>query len=124
MDPLLKAILNYLKCPVCGGQIEGVSRFYCAASRDHYNVRFGSDTAPYIIASEKVILSDGTRQYEIIQNANSTTIYVWKVNGDNIRIVDKVNPPAPIVFDKKLFDFSQINKERLINKMKTIVVFS
>ena len=124
MDPLLKAILNLLRCPVCGGQIEGVSKFYCATNRDHYNVRFGSDTAPYIIASEKVIILDSPRQYEIIQNANSTTIYVWKVNGDNIRIIDKVNPPNPLSFDKKLFNFAQINRERLLNKLKTIIVFS
>jgi len=124
MDPLQKTILNSLKCPVCGGQIDGITKFYCASNEEHYQVFFNGDTFPYIISSEKVIVYNGKHQYEIIQTINSTAIYIWKVDGENRRIIDKVNPPQPLVFGKKLFDFSKTNKEKLVNKMKTILVFS
>jgi hypothetical protein len=123
MDPLLKVILNTLKCPVCGGQIDGLDRFYCATNAEHYHVWFESDQIPYTIVAEKVIVYNGSHQYEIMQNTNSTTIYIWKVDAENRRIVG-ANPSKPLSFDKKLFNFSQINRERLMNKMKTILVFS
>lgn len=113
-----------MRCPVCGGQIDGVSRFHCATSMDHYSIRFASDTWPIQIISEKVIVNSGSRQYEIIQAGDSTAIYIWDIDGDNNRIIKKDNPPQPLIFGQKLFEFSKINKEKLINRVKTIIVFS
>lgn len=113
-----------MRCPVCGGQIDGVSRFHCASNMDHYSIKFQSDTWPIKILSEKVIVNDNHRQYEVIQNENYTAIYVWDLDGDSNRIIKKGYTPTPLTFDKQLFQFSKINREKLLTRIKTILVFS
>jgi hypothetical protein len=124
LDPILKALLNSMRCPVCGAQIDGVSKFHCASNLNHYSIKFETDTWPIRILSEKVIVNGDSRQYEIIQTVDSTAIYIWDLDGDNNRIIKKGNPPQPLSFNKKLFDFSKTTYEKLLNRVKTIVVFS
>lgn len=115
-----------MRCPVCGGQIDGVSKFHCAFSKQHYSVVIDNDNFPISITREYVRVNDGHKQYYIIQSANETEIYVFQLNGDyEIIPPDKTKPaPKSIKFDKRLFNFSQINREKLLNRIKTIIVFS
>lgn len=124
MDPLLKYIVNAMKCPLCGGQIEGSSHwFYCVLNADHYTVCIPGEEPPWLIISEKVMLNDNARQYEIIQEPNSTAIYIWEIDAEGRRVIEKKTPPTPFVYQKKLFNFSQTNREKIVNKVKTILVF-
>lgn len=113
-----------MSCPVCGAQIEGVSKFHCAANMDHYSIKFESDTWPIRILSEKVIVNDNHRQYEVIQNDNYTAIYVYDLDGDNNRIIKKGHTPVPLTLNQKLFQFSKTNREKLLTRIKTVLVFS
>lgn len=115
-----------MKCPVCGGQIEGVSKFHCAFSKQHYNIVINDDVIPFTIVREHVRVNDGHKQYYIIQSANETEIYVHQLNGDyEIIPPDKTKPaPKSLKFDKKIFNFLQTNREKLVNRVRTIIVFS
>lgn len=115
-----------MKCPVCGGQIEGVDRFHCAFSKNHYSLYINSEVIPFTITYESVRMNDGKKQYYIIQEENKTEIYVFQLNGDyQIIPSDKSKPaPKPIRFDKKVFNFLQTNREKLLTRIKTILVFS
>jgi len=126
MDPVLKALLNSMKCPVCGGQIDGVTKFHCAFSKQHYSVVIDNDNFPIRITHEYVRVNDGHKQYYIIQSENRTEINILQLNGDyEVIPPDKTQPaPKPFVYDKRLFVFSKTNREKLINKVKTILVFS
>jgi hypothetical protein len=111
---------------VCGGQIEGVSKFHCAFSKSHYNIVIDDDVIPFTIIREYVRLNDGKKQYYIIQSANETEIYVFQLNGDYEVIPPDKTKPAPktIKFDQKIFNFLQTNREKLLTRIKTILVFS
>lgn len=115
-----------MKCPVCGGQIEGVSQFYCAFTKSHYQLSINDEIIPFSIIMERVRVNDGKKQYYIIQQENKTEIYVFQLNGDNeVTMPDKTkSAPRPLVFDKKVFNFLQTNREKLLNRIKTILVFS
>ena len=126
MDPVLKAFLNSIKCPVCGGQIEGVTRFHCAFSKNHYNLNINTDVTPFEITYENVKINDGHKQYMVAQEPNKTEIYVFQLNGDYEVIQPDKSKPYPIAgtFDKKLFNLTQTTREKLLNRIKTIIVFS
>ena len=123
MDAISKRILDALKCPVCGGQIDGVKIIYCAADEEHYYANIDIDALPiFIVLKEIVKVYSGKHQYEIIQEANSTAIYIWNIDKERRRISNKPNPPNPLIFNSKLFDLSKFNN-KLINRIKTILVF-
>jgi hypothetical protein len=123
MDTVSKKILNSLKCPVCGGQIDGVKTLYCAADQEHYYANIDDEALPiFIIIKEIVKIYSEKYQFEIIQEKDSTAIYIWNIDKERRRIINKPNPPKPIVFNKKIFNLSVYNN-KLINKIKTILVF-
>jgi hypothetical protein len=126
LDPVLKVFLNSIKCPVCGGQIEGVERFFCAFSKQHYNLHINSEVTPLEITYENVKINDGRKQYMVVQEPNKTEIYVFQLNGDYEVIQTDKSKPYPLAgtFDKKLFDLTKTNREKLLNRIKTILVFS
>lgn len=73
---------------------------------------------------ETVILYEGRWQYRISQfEANTTEIYVSRVDAENRVIEDPDRPPKVFKFQQKLFDFSKTNREKIANRVKTILVF-
>ena len=111
-DPF-KDYLNTLKCPVCQGQVDGVSSpFYCAQIREHYQTFINGDL-PYAPYREVVVFYDTKfRRYQITQHGH-TEIVVW----------DTVSTKAPITFDFMLFDFSNTTREKMLHRLRTILVF-
>lgn len=109
-DPF-KDYLNTLRCPVCKSQIDGVATpFYCVADRKHYMAYINGDL-PYAPYREIVNLYDGDRRFEIDQYGR-TLITVWDAF-----------PKEPFNFDFLVFDFSKTNREKMLHKLKTILVF-
>lgn len=126
MDSARKDALNRMKCPICGGQIEGVTQFHCVLSKTHYKFVIVEDIFPISITHEYVSVNDGRKQYYIIQTPNETEIYVHQLDG-NYEIIspDKTKPaPKSFKFDQKIFSFSETNREKLLNRIRTIIVFS
>lgn len=114
IDPF-KNYLNSLRCPVCGSQIEGISEpFFCVANNEHYRL-YLQESLPYTPSHEIVVIyDDNSRRYAISQDVDSTKI-----------VVSYENSPTkePITFSFRVFDFLNTTKEKILNKLKTIMVF-
>jgi hypothetical protein len=124
MDPLLKFLINNMKCPLCKGQIEGTKHtFYCVTDASHYTITIPGDDPPWVITSEKVILNDRLRQYEIIQEQNSTYIFIWTIDAEGRTIDKDSKKDPPFVYPQRLFNFSQTDREKILNRVKTLLVF-
>lgn len=138
MDKIAKAMLDSMKCPVCGGQIDlfdwarPVSKrgnnFGCVRDNSHYGMYFNHWDQPPVILSETVSVIDVNRLYDIEQKHfmgtvpfPGTTILIRDVDKEG-RTIDGGRFKR-LSFDKVLFDFRTLNKEKVINKVKTILVF-
>lgn len=138
MDPIAKQILNNLKCPQCGGQIDlfewksiykGLHpdhqyNFSCVANWEHYRLFFNHWDPPFNdIEYQTVTVYDGKRMYNITQHNKSqlTNVQIFHVDAEN-RIIEE-----PIIkgfqYDKWLFDFTNTTPEKIINRVRTIMVF-
>ncbi len=138
MDKAAKIILNSLRCPVCKGQIDlfdwakPVSKkgnnFGCVYESKHYGLYFVHWEMPYRIEQEIVIVNDASHEYEIHQTSYvsgrpflSTQIRMWDIDPEG-RVISS-SEFKDFNFNKHLFDFSKSNKEKLLNRIKTILVF-
>jgi len=139
LDPIAKQILNDLKCPLCGGQIDlfdfkianhcigiGTPRltfnFCCANNWEHYHIWFPHwETTFKKIDYERIIVYTDSLQYCITQiHTNRTYITISNVNLEN-RIIEGTE--KTLLFEQKMFDFSNTNREKILNRTKTILVF-
>lgn len=140
MDKAAKMFLNSLKCPVCGAQIDLFSwvitrvgskkghNFGCAAEPSHYGIYFMHWEVPHRLELESALVTNNGHQYEVRQThylggkpVNFTEIRIWDIDAENRVINSSVF--KSFNFDKHLFDFSKTNKEKLVNRIKTILVF-
>lgn len=134
MDKAAKVILNLLKCPVCGSQIDIIytrNKAYncsCVSNPSEYQIDFDYESIPPHIEKECVVVYEGSHQYEVRQIHSS---YAPLLNKTEITIRD-VDPEHRIIhpskmkifmFEKLMFDFSHTNREKLVNRIKTILVF-
>lgn len=130
MDPIVKQTLNKLKCPICKGQLDLMDwkikysskkyNFCCVNNWQHYCLYLIHWDPVIKIEYEKVIVYEGRHKYEIIRGDSYTDIFSSDVDIENNVLNDS---PRLYSNDKKLFDFSNTNKEKLLNRVKTILVF-
>jgi len=74
---------------------------------------------------ETVVVYEGKHQYHLTQyDDNRTELFVYDVDAEN-RIID-VKDKKPFLgrYSQKMFDFTNTTKEKIINRVKTILVFS
>lgn len=142
MDKVAKQILNSLKCPICGSQIDlfewakPVSKkgnnFGCVAEPSHYGLFFVHWELPYRIEKEDVMIYNGSHLYDIQQEhyiANTsgrvkitrTRIYIRDID-EEFRIIDN-GVFKTFAYNKLLFDFAHTTRDKVINRVKTILVF-
>jgi hypothetical protein len=128
-------MLNSMRCPICGGQIDLVGwkvkqptrkyNFGCVANWEHYRFFFVHWEQPPRIEYETVTLYEGRHQYVIIQydsnGDNNIEIFIYEVDAEN-RIID-TKKPSKFSYSKKMFDFAHTNREKIVNRVKTILVF-
>ena len=139
MDPIAKRILNSLKCPVCSGQIDLIGydsakqkskdvNFTCVYDPEHYAIWLVHWDAPIRLEFERATVYEGRYQYQVTQQhylagfpINRTNITIREVDPEH-RILDN-NPTKLFTYQKHLFDFTKTNREKLVNRIKTILVF-
>lgn len=140
MDPLVKKILNSLRCPICKSQIDlfqakkkNGNNFACATNHTHYAMFFVSWDLPYRIEQEDVQVYSGNYLYEIRQHhylsppslppmkCNETLIYIKEVDKE-LRVIEK-GKLLKFQYPQLLFDFQNTTNEKIINRVKTILVF-
>lgn len=133
MDPLLKKLLNSLKCPICQCQIDMIDRksgYGCVSNLDHYVISImRNDFGIPQLFSEIVNIYDDKHKYRLTKKYDSapatsvkTEIMVFKVDAEGrVNFSFKNNA---FTLDKELFDFSKFNVDKAINRIRTVFTFS
>ena len=127
MDPV-KSFFNTLKCPVCKSQLEGnvytssMDRgpsLHCVYNRDEYVVDW-SIGPPFTIMQAVVKLYEKKYLYKITQQIN-TIIEVFDTDAEK-RIIDS-KKPFMFEFVGLLFDFNTTTREKMVNRVQTVLLF-
>lgn len=97
--------------------------FCCSSNWEHYRCFFVHWEPVHRIEYETVIVYLGKHKYVLTQfDDQHTEIATHEVDAEN-RVVDKRGGPGKIRFDLHLFDFAKTNREKVMNRLKTILVF-
>ena len=103
--------------------------YSCVKDWEHYRINFYHlDLNDLKIEYETVVVYEGKRKYEVNQYYDlRTEFWVFEVDPEHRLVEEKaighiVSKPS-FRFDKWLFDFSQTNYQKIVNKLKTILVF-
>ena len=131
MDPVAKKLLNSLSCPICKSPIDMAAyhvrgyNYGCATDIDHYAIHLILWEPIIKIDRERVNIYDNKRKYSIIRAYfNSriiTELEIYETDLEN-RVIFNFKEKK-LVMDKDLFDFSNFNKDKAINRIRTIFVF-
>lgn len=133
MDQRTKLILNSLRCPLCQSQIDLYDfyqknikstsfNFCCASDWYHYRMWFPHWDNPPKISYDVVDIYEGRHKFRIDQRyfVNSTTIDIWEVDAEH----HLVNEQSKIFkYDQILFDYRNTTRDKIINRIKTILTF-
>ena len=131
MDPLVKKLLNSLRCPICKGQLDLMSyavsskpkkyNFSCVYDFRHYGIFLNHWDLPPVIHEEGVIIFEQPYRFDILQENNNTQIIIYETDLEE-RVIDNIKPKV-FKYDKLLFNFSKTSREKILNRIKTILVF-
>lgn len=146
MNKATKKFLNSLKCPICQCQIDLISNrnysgiihndigylginFGCVNNPTHYGLNLDmdvseTDNGSYLIIYESSIVNNIKVQYEIIQHYTQdghTKLIIWAIDPEG-RYKENVLSKS-LNFERHLFNFNNTNKENLIDKITTLLLF-
>lgn len=133
MNKATKIILNSLRCPICKSQIDLYDfyqknsrstsyNFCCATDPYHYQMWFPHWDVLAKINYDQVDVYEGSYKFRINQKylINRTIIDIWEVDAEHHFIDEK---SKIFTYDKILFDYSNTNRDRIVNRIKTILTF-
>lgn len=131
MNPEAKKLLNSMGCPICKSQLDLVGfqriaskdyNFYCVNEPHHYGIYLNHWDIVPVIHSEYLSVSEYPYKYNIYQyliGTIKTSIGIWEIDLEgNIQTTVK-----KIEFSGKMFDFNNSNTEKILNRIKTLLVF-
>ena len=140
MEPSTKKLLNSLACPICGCQIDLISstfgyrdfNYSCVADIEHYTISlmYGLDVT--VLDKERVIIYDDNHKYEVSKYhyydallskkvLTDTFIKQFQVDPEN-RVIDNV-PVKTSEFKTEVINTAKVGKDKLLNRVKTLLVF-
>ncbi len=99
--------------------------YACARDNTHYRIMFDV-WSPAVIRYENVWIYEGKHLFDIDQYISGMCIVrMADIDPEGRIIPDKSgsNYPYSIRFEKKLFDFQQTSREKILNRIKTVLVF-
>ena len=131
MNPDAKKLLNSLRCPICKGQLDLLSHtvvrgvpqynFFCVNDYRHYGIFLNHWDIPIAIEEEGIIIFEGSYRFDVLQKKDNTKIIIREIDPEE-RVLDSVKPKI-FEYDKELFIFSKTTKDKIVNRIKTILVF-
>jgi len=125
-----KELLNSLKCPVCGGQIDIArvcgSNYGCVNNPYHYNLNIetGSVAIFSFLTRERITLYDSKYRYDILRihgESIKTKIEIFDIDGER-RVIFSFKDKF-VEIDGDAFDFNNFNSDKALNRIKTILLF-
>lgn len=139
MDKVAKQLLNSLRCPICSGQIDLLDwtkleskpkdqNFSCVHDPEHFGIFLVHWEQPIRLEQERATVYDGKYRYRVTQYHYFNDIPNPRTHIE-IREVDPEHRIKELIsmkeffYQKHLFDFTKTNKEKLVSRIKTILVF-
>lgn len=133
MDKAAKILLNNLKCPICGGQIDLYNfnqlnprstgfNFCCARDFQDYQMWYPHWEPGSQISYDMVILYDRNLKFRIDQTYynGKTNIDIWEVDPEHNR---RKEESKNFSYEKILFNYPTTNRQKIFNRIKTILTF-
>lgn len=133
MDKAVKIILNSLRCPICKSQIDLYDylkknakstsyNFCCSSDYYHYRMWFPHWDLPPRISHDMLITYEGRHKFQIDQRylISRTTIDIWEVDPEH-NLVDEQS--KSFTYQQILFDYRTTNRDKIVNRIKTILTF-
>lgn len=135
MTYLLKKLLNSLKCPICNTSVDIINynirtrqdyNYGCAANNDHYLILIkNNDLDIPCVLTETINVYDVSHKYQLTKRYQNlsvkTEILIFNIDAERRVIFNFKN--NILTFDKELFNFSKFNMGKIIDKIKTILMF-
>jgi len=125
-----KELLNSLKCPICGGQIDiapiGGSNYGCFNDPYHYNLNIetGSVAIFSFLTQERITLYDSKYRYDIVRihgDNIKTKIEMFDIDGEGRVIFSFIDKFVEI--DGDAFDFKNFDSDKALKRIKMILLF-
>jgi len=126
----LKTYFNTLRCPLCNGQLDSISKLetvklYCVSNFEEYICILNTTIYPPTFWWEEVSIYHGNNKYWIGQEYKNLdmkcSIQIRSIDKEG-RVIEGSKIKS-MVFKFKLFDFQSLDKNRILSKLKTILVF-
>ncbi len=135
MTSAASAFLKGYKCPLCKAPIDLVGwnpdrvawsgkkyNFCCANDWEHYRMFLVHWDTPPFIDYEVILIYENDKLYEIRQNLeNKTYIIIYVVDVE--KRIKEDDTALYFRYDKRLFDFTNTNRDKILTRLKTILVF-
>lgn len=134
LSPEIKTFLNNLKCPICKAQIDFIdvkSASYacnlgCAHNNDHYMLKLEDFFDLPIVTHEILHIYDQKSKYKIIKLYSGpqieTVIKVYNIDPEGREVFSFKEKKLEFKFDA--FDFSKFNREKALNRIKNLFLFT
>lgn len=126
MQNPIKKILDRFKCPICKSPIDVIGNrnlygnYCCAQNINHYIVKYDF---PMVI-SETVFVFDINKKYAITKSYQTnikTSIEVFETDLESRTIF--TFSETKLVLDKDIFDFTNFDSKKALNRIKTVFIF-
>jgi hypothetical protein len=130
MDPLIKAILNNLKCPICqsrvdlynyGKKMDSQYNFCCSLDSWHYRMWFPHWDKPPLY--DIVVIYEGNYRYNIDQRYSIAKTFIDIIEVDAEFNMINVHLNKTFQYDRIMFDYPNTDRDKMINRIKTILTF-
>jgi hypothetical protein len=107
-----------------GTPLKGTYNFCCANNWEHYHLWFPHWDPPATIQYEEAVVYNGRYKFVINQSlvSDTTTLIIYEVDAEG-NVIGDTYPKSMLSYSPKMFDFSKTNREKILNRVKTILVF-
>lgn len=124
MDRRTKLLLNSLHCPICFSQIDynsgdRVFNYACVNNSQHYQIDIPIDLPPPLILKEQISIDHENIKYVVSQSLINTIVLILPIDLEG-RIIEGFTQP-PIQLPYYLFDFQRTDRDKIINRIRTIL---
>ncbi len=135
-NKILRDYSNTFRCPLCPCQLDGLEKFNgvitlrCSWNPGHFRVSFnGSDVHNIFLIQDNLIYIDMKHKKKYVidrlfesNKVRATYLYIYDVDGNGDRIEARL--PKTLSLPGNVFNYTDLDEKKLLNAIKTVLVFS